>query len=78
MACDLQKTVASLEETVSNSKEVIYSCLYPSMGNDVAEVKPRLEVGMDPQEFVLRQLYPSMYGEEWLDAYYERWKDDWD
>jgi hypothetical protein len=34
--------------------------------------------GMDAHEYALRQLYPSMYGAEWMEKFYERWKDDWD
>lgn len=52
--------------------------LYPAMRADIEEIKPQMPPGMDSQEFALRQLYPSMYGKEWADAYYERWKDDWD
>jgi len=51
---------------------------YPGMGKDTKDVKPQRPPDMDPHEFALRQLYPSSYGEEWLDIYYERWKHDWD
>ena len=48
------------------------------MGKNTKEVKPQRDPGIDPHEFALRQLYPSAYGEKWLKAYYERWKDEWD
>ena len=62
------------QEAQKTSAEV----LYPDMGKDKQEVKPQMPPGMDPHEFALRQLYPSLYGEEWLEAFYEREKDYWD
>lgn len=53
-------------------------CLYPTMNTGTGEVKPQKPPGMEPHEYALRQLYPSMYGAEWMEKCYERWKDDWD
>lgn len=53
-------------------------CLYPAMRSGIEEVRPKMPPGMEPHEYSLRQLYPSMYGPERMEKFYERWKDDWD
>ena len=52
--------------------------LYPNERTDTEKVIPQKPAGMDPHEYALRQLYPSMYGTEWMEKFYERWKNDWD
>ena len=61
-----------------DSHKTAAEILYPEMGKQTKEVKPKRPPDMDPHEFALRQLYPSSYGEEWMKAHYERWKYDWD